>query len=170
MGFKTKNHKNMIGIADLPGKSKTQVGFIGHCDVVPPGSGWHFDPYKLTIINDYMIGRGVLDDKGPSVILLHAINFWIEKGEKLPYSIRFLFGTDEETFSTDIAEYKKHYEEPRFLMTPDADFPVPYGEKGLMRFTISQKIANGNFIKIHAGETNNAVAGKAVAKIKTDSP
>lgn len=75
MGFKTKNHKNMIGIADLTGSSKTQVGFIGHCDVVPPGSGWHFDPYKLNIINDYMIGRGVVDDKGPTVILLHAINF-----------------------------------------------------------------------------------------------
>lgn len=48
-------------------------------------------------------------------------------------------------------------------MTPDADFPVPYGEKGLMRFCIKQKIKNGEFIKISAGETNNAVAGKAVA-------
>lgn len=166
LGFKTKNHKNVIGIADYPGISKTQIGFIGHCDVVPPGEGWHFDPYKLNIVNDYMIGRGVLDDKGPTVIFLHAINFWLQKNKKLPYSIRFLFGTDEETFSSDVKEYLKHYEEPRFVLTPDSDFPVPYGEKGIIRFTISQKIKNGVFDSINAGNTNNAVAGKAKAVLK----
>lgn len=165
MGFTTKNHKNMIGIADYQGISKTQIGIIGHCDVVPPGTGWHFDPYKLNIVNDYLIGRGVLDDKGPTVIFLHAINFWLQKEKKLPYSIRFLFGTDEETFSTDVTEYLKHYEEPRFVLTPDSDFPVPYGETGIIRFTVSQKINNGEFISIKAGDTNNAVAGKAIAKI-----
>lgn len=165
LGYKTKNHKNMIGIADLEGESKTQIGIIGHCDVVPPGTGWHFDPYKLNIVNDYMIGRGVIDDKGPTVLFLHAINFWLQKSKKLPYSIRFLFGTDEETFSTDVNEYLKHYEEPRFVLTPDSDFPVPYGEKGIVRFTVSQKIKNGEIISIKAGQTNNAVAGKAVAEI-----
>ena len=75
IGFKTKNHKNVIGIADYQGESKTQIGIIGHCDVVPPSTGWHFDPYKLNIVNDYLIGRGVLDDKGPTVLFLHAINF-----------------------------------------------------------------------------------------------
>lgn len=75
LGFKTKNHKNMIGIADYEGEDETQIGFIGHCDVVAPGTGWHFDPYKLNIVNGYLIGRGVLDDKGPTVILLHAINY-----------------------------------------------------------------------------------------------
>ena len=74
-------------------------------------------------------------------------------------------GTDEETFSTDVNEYLKHYEEPRFVLTPDADFPVPYGEKGIVRFTVSQKIKNGEIISIKAGQTNNAVAGKAVAEI-----
>lgn len=39
MGFKTQNHKNVMGIADLDGKSNHQITFIGHCDVVPPGNG-----------------------------------------------------------------------------------------------------------------------------------
>lgn len=165
MGFKTKNHKNVIGIADYQGQSNTQIGFIGHCDVVAPGPGWHFDPYELNIVNGYMIGRGVLDDKGPSIILLHAINFWIQKQKELPYSIRFLFGTDEETFSTDIKTYKKDFPQPKLLITPDADFPVPYGEKGLMRFNVMQDIKDGIIKYIKAGDSNNAVAGKAVAVI-----
>ena len=81
-----------------------------------------------------------------------------------------MFGTDEETYSSDVKEYQKCYEEPRFVMTPDSDFPVPYGEKGIVRFTVSQKISNGQFVSIKAGETNNAVAGKAIAVIKTDKP
>lgn len=163
MGFKTKNHKNMIGIADIEGEKDTQIGFIAHCDVVPPGPGWHFNPYELNIVNGYMIGRGVIDDKGPLVILLHAINFWNKKLKKLPYSVRFLFGTDEETYSTDIKQYKKDFKEPEIIITPDADFPVPYGEKGLMRFSVSQKIEKGIIKEIKSGVTDNAVSGRTTA-------
>ncbi len=30
----------------------------------------------------------------------------------------------------DVAYYHKHYDDPAFLFTPDAEFPVCYGEKG----------------------------------------
>ena len=39
LGFKTKNHSNIIGLADMSGKSKTEIGFIAHMDVVPDGYG-----------------------------------------------------------------------------------------------------------------------------------
>ena len=107
-----------------------------------------------------------MDDKGPLVILLHAINYWLKNNKIVPYSIRFLFGTDEETFSSDIKQFKKDFDQPKVVITPDADFPVPYGEKGLMRFSVSQKIKNGNLLNISAGSSTNAVAGKAIAVCK----
>lgn len=170
MGFKTKNHKNIIGIADIKGKSKTQIGFIGHMDVVPPGPGWKFNPYDLSVVGDYMIGRGIIDDKGPTVMLLHAINFWLKQDVEFPYSVRFLFGTDEETKSDDIKCFKKDFEEPRIVITPDADFPICYGEKGLFRFCVkSKKITQGEIVDIKAGVSDNAVAGRATAIIKTQN-
>lgn len=75
MGFKTTNHKNVMGIADLHGKTDHQIAFIGHCDVVPPGNGWKFNPYQLNERDGYLIGRGVIDDKGPTVVLLYAIKY-----------------------------------------------------------------------------------------------
>lgn len=167
-GFKTKNHKNIIGIADLDGKSKTQLGVIGHCDVVNAGPGWRFDPYNLTIKNGYMIGRGVIDDKGPIVLFLYAINFWIKQSCEFPYSIRFLFGTDEEDNSNDVAVYKQDFPEPKVVITPDSDFPICYGEKGLTRFRIvSDKIINGQIIELNGGTSINAMAGRAYAIVKT---
>lgn len=164
MGFDVHNHKNVIGIADYKGQSDTQIGFISHCDVVPPGPDWHFNPYELNEVDDYLIGRGVLDDKGPTVIFLHALNFWIQNGYKFPYSVRYLFGTDEETDSSDIECFKKDFDQPKIIISPDADFPICYGEKGILRFKItSKKFENPQISNINAGGPNNAVAGLAYA-------
>ncbi|MEM4717315.1 MAG: M20 family metallopeptidase [Desulfurococcaceae archaeon] len=38
--------------------------FNGHYDVVPPGEGWQLDPFKPTIIDTKIYGRGASDMKG----------------------------------------------------------------------------------------------------------
>ncbi|MDO5329598.1 MAG: Sapep family Mn(2+)-dependent dipeptidase [Coriobacteriia bacterium] len=168
-GFKTKNHKNIIGIADLPGKTDKQLGFIGHMDVVPPGPGWNLDPFDVTYTDGYLVGRGVLDDKGANVILLHAINFLLKSGYEFNYSLRYLFGTDEETNTSDIETYLEDFEEPDIVISPDGDFPICYGEKGLYRCNvISKKINNKQIIELSAGDYDNAVAGSAYALVKKD--
>ena len=76
MGFTTHDAEGYIGFADFPGASDTQLGIIGHMDVVPAGPGWTFEPYEVTRKDGYLIGRGTLDDKGPSVMALHAMKLW----------------------------------------------------------------------------------------------
>ncbi len=130
MGFETTNVDGYMGFADLKGESDTQIGIIGHMDVVPAGPGWNFQPFDVTLKDGFLIGRGVLDDKGPSVVTLHAMKLLKDLGVKLPYTIRFLFGTNEETGMNDVPYYRERYADPAFLFTPDAEFPVCYGEKG----------------------------------------
>ena len=94
MGFKTHDAEGYIGFADFPGASDTQLGIIGHMDVVPAGPGWTFEPYEVTRKDGYLVGRGTLDDKGPSVMALHAMKFWKDlqdEGEapQFPYTVRF---------------------------------------------------------------------------------
>ncbi len=72
-----------------------------------------------------------MDDKGPLVVALYCMKFFKDKGEKLPYTLRMLIGTNEETGTMrDVAYYLENYPAPAFTFTPDDMFPVCYGEKG----------------------------------------
>ena len=68
LGLEPHDMDGYIGYADLPGKSDTQIATIAHVDVVPAGVGWTQDPFTMTEREGYLIGRGVIDDKGPAVL------------------------------------------------------------------------------------------------------
>lgn len=175
MGFETHDAEGYIGYADLPGKTDDQIGIIGHTDVVPAGPGWTFEPYEVARKDGYLIGRGVIDDKGPSVVALHAVKFWKDLqdagiADQFPYTIRFLFGANEETGMADVAYYREHYADPLFLFTPDAEFPVCYGEKGLYDgFVTMPCSAEGVIVELEGGVASNAVPGQAHAVVRSDA-
>ena len=169
MGLKVHDCEGHIGYADLPGQSETQIGIIGHIDVVPAGPGWHFEPHAVTRKDSYLIGRGVIDDKGPIVCALHAVHFWAQRNETLPYTLRVLFGANEETNMKDVAYYRKHHDDPAFLFTPDAEFPVCYGEAGICSGTLtSSPIEHGAITDIEGGVAVNAVPGTAWTLLRAD--
>ena len=143
---------------------KRQIGIIGHVDVVPAGPGWSVDPYTVTRKEGYLLGRGVIDDKGPVIVALHAMNMWKQQGVTLPYDLRFLFGAAEETGMEDVAYYQARTPDPDFLFTPDAEFPVCYGEKGHLDLTLTSKpLTQGLIFDIQGGSAPNAVPGSAFA-------
>lgn len=164
-----------MGYADLAGASATQIGIIGHVDVVPAGAGWNWLPYEVTRRNGYLIGRGVIDDKGPLMVALHAVRFWKERmaqtGGQLPYTVRVLFGANEETNMKDVAHYRERFADPAFLFTPDSQFPVGYGESGICSGTLkSAPIEGAGIIELQGGQAVNAVAGDAWAIVRMDEP
>ncbi|MFR1167901.1 MAG: hypothetical protein ACLSDQ_10110 [Adlercreutzia equolifaciens] len=57
------------------------------------------------------------------MVALHAVKCLAGLDVARPYTIRFLFGANEETSMADVAWYLENYESPAFLFTPDADFP-----------------------------------------------
>ena len=130
MGLDAHNCEGYIGYADLPGASPTQIATITHLDVVPEGNGWTGSPFDMVRRDGYVVGRGVADDKGPAVLTLYAAKFFKQQGATLPYTLRILLGANEETGMKDVDYYLEHYPQPAFCFTPDAEFPVCYGEKG----------------------------------------
>ena len=170
MGLATHDCEGRIGFADLPGASDTQVGIIGHVDVVPAGPGWTFPPFAVTRKDGYLMGRGVADDKGPIVVALHAVKFWHDRlaaeGGQFPYTLRVLFGANEETNMKDVAYYRERYSDPAFLFTPDAEFPVSYGEAGICSGAVtSAPLENGCITALEGGVAVNAVPGQACATV-----
>ena len=149
---------------------RRQIGIIGHVDIVPAGPGWNVEPYAVTRKDGFLLGRGIADDKGPIVVALHAMNVWKQIGVTLPYDLRFLFGAAEETGMEDVPYYRERFQDPDFLFTPDAEFPVCYGEKGHYDGTlVSRPLQNGRIIDIQGGSAPNAVPGSAFAVVNCDN-
>lgn len=174
LGLSAHDCEGYMGFCDLEGQCDTQIATIAHVDVVPAGPGWHTDPFVMEQREGYLLGRGVIDDKGPAVLSLYAAAFFAEKvkqtGKKLPYTLRIMLGSDEEVGMGDVDWYLEHYDEPAFLFTPDAEFPVCCGEKGGYNATfISEKITDGRIVDFYAGEAKNAIPGIAYAVVKAEA-
>lgn len=172
LGFDAHNCEGHIGYADIAGASPKQIAMIGHTDIVPEGTGWHYDPFTVTRKDGYLIGRGVLDDKGPTVLALYAAKFFAERaertGEPNPYTLRVILGNNEETDMRDVDWYLENFEQPEFLFTPDADFPLICGEKGGYSATIRSGKISDRIVEFDGGTVGNAVAGEATALVKAD--
>lgn len=172
LGLDAHNVDGYLGYADLPGESDTYLATIAHTDVVPLGTGWHFDPLHVTRKDGYLIGRGVLDDKGPFVLSLYAAHFFVRQvertGRKLPYTLRAIVGNDEETNMGDVEYYLERYPGPAFLFTPDADFPLICGEKGRVGLTLTSGEAGdgARIVDFEGGTVSNAIPGVASAVVR----
>ena len=96
----------------------------------------------MTQWNGLLVGRGVLDDKGPAIVALTAMKYFMDKKVSLPFSIRLFLGCDEESGMRDIEKFLLLYKAPDFSFTPDSVFPVCYGENGLATIMVSSEIGD----------------------------
>jgi succinyl-diaminopimelate desuccinylase len=132
LGFKTVNLDNMIGYAEY-GEGDEMVAVLGHLDVVPEGGGWTYPPYAAEIHGGKIYGRGATDNKGPTVGALYALKAIKDLRLPLKRRVRIMFGLNEETGSKCVAHYvAKGGEQPVAGFTPDAEYPIINGEKGIV--------------------------------------
>ena len=85
------------------GKVKPLLTFVGHTDVVPPGplELWHSPPFKPTIRDDKLYGRGTADMKGGIACFVTALERFISKYPKHDGSIAIMITSDEEGIATN---------------------------------------------------------------------
>lgn len=155
-GFNTENVDNYVGSADI-NALEPSLGILAHLDVVPVGNGWNTPPFTLTYNkeNDKLIGRGTCDDKGPAVAALFAAKAVKDLGIPLKKGVRLIFGTNEENGSADLAYYRSKRQLPPMVFTPDGEYPVINGEKGMLRVYFSTYWSSD--VEIKAGTVINAV-------------
>ena len=163
-GFTVKNIDGYAGVITY-GEGEESVGMLAHLDVVPVGEGWSKDPFAMVEENGYLFGRGVLDDKGPAMSGFYALKMLKDNHVKLNKKIMLILGCDEESGMDCMNYYVKHAEVPTIGFTPDAEFPVIYGEKGGLHVQISGDTETV-IESMHAGERMNIVIGKASCVVK----
>ena len=165
LGLGAVDCEGRIGYAAL-GEGEKYLATITHLDVVPVADGWTGDPFVMREKDGWLLGRGVLDDKGPSVLCLYALKYLKEKEIPLRYPIRALLGANEETGMADVTYYLENYPAPVFCFSPDADFPLVNGEKGIFHGTLRSRVALDKIVDIHGGVAANAIPQKAEALVK----
>ena len=168
LGFRTASVDDMAGYVEY-GEGKEMVAVLGHLDVVPEGDGWNYPPYGAVIENGRLYGRGAVDDKGPTVAALYALRAIADSGVPLSRRIRVIFGLNEEKGSLCIKHYVEKGEElPVMGFTPDGEYPIINGEKGIVTATFARKLSlagERRIAALSAGIASNVVPESAAAEL-----
>lgn len=161
LGFTTKNIDNVCGHIEY-GEGEEIVAVLCHVDVVPADGVWESDPYVARIEGDRLYARGSIDDKGPAISALYSLYILKQLGYKPNKRIRLIIGTDEESGSRGLKRYLEVEKMPDTGFSPDAEFPLIYGEKGMMSIDIESAIEPIE-LTIDSGTRYNIVPSKASA-------
>ena len=152
------------------GQGPRTIGVYAHADVVPATGPWTYPEFGGKIADGKMFGRGTSDDKGPAMSAYYAIKALKDHNLINNYRIVLVIGGNEENGSRCLDYYfhilKKPYAD--FGFTPDGNFPLIYGEKGMSNFTLEGDFDFGPIQEIHAGLAGNLVIDQATAQVKFD--
>lgn len=81
-------------IVTLDAGSDTTLLLEAHFDIVPPGSGWTYPPFKLTVTEDRAYGRGAADNKSGIVAAYGALRQLVN--EDIDINLVLIASIDEE--------------------------------------------------------------------------
>lgn len=165
MGFETINIDNKAGHVQL-GDGGRLCGVLAHLDVVPAGDNWSVEPFTLTEKDGRLYGRGIADDKGAALLNLYCLKALKDSGIECKNTLRCIYGTDEEVGMSDMEAYFKSEAMPEISFTPDSDYGICYGEKGILQVEVFMNRNDGKVLSaIEAGDAHNAVPHYAEALI-----
>lgn len=166
-GFKTCNLDDQVGYIEMGDGPKT-IGMLAHLDVVPVSDTWATDPFKAVISGGKMFGRGTADDKGGAVCALMAMKMLSDmKVDLKNKKIRLILGCNEENGSRGIAHYVQKQGVVDMGFTPDAEFPLVYGEKGMAGGVL--KGVSEKIIDVKGGSAKNAVPANVTFVLTADA-
>ena len=152
------------------GSGTKTIGVFCHCDVVRTDSGvWEQveDPFCPEIKDGYLIGRGVRDNKGGVVSVLHALNAMRHAGIAVHNRIQVFLGGNEESGMQDILNFKKDHPMPAFSLVPDSSLPLCRGEASDASFVLTCDRPFARILDFFGG-TSAGVCGEASVVLPND--
>lgn len=146
------------------------IGVYAHADVVPVSGVWEYPPFAGTISNGKLYGRGASDDKGPAISSYLALKLLKDNHLIKGYTARLVIGGNEERGSGCLHYYFNELKKPHCVagFTPDGEFPLIYGEKGISNYKLEGKLDLYPVLTINAGVVSNSVIDKAEATMIKD--
>jgi len=181
LGFKCQviNFKNIKNLYAKLGKSKPNFCYAGHTDVVPPGNinDWSVNPFKPTVKNNKLIGRGANDMKASIACFIAAVSRFNIKNKKFKGSISLLITGDEEGEAINgtkkIVKYlKRKKEKINFCLVGEPTNPnrlgemIKIGRRGSITGRLSIIGTQGHVAYPHRANNPSNTMVKILKKIK----
>lgn len=154
------------------------VVLMAHYDVVPvdESDAWTHPPFDGVIADGIVYGRGALDDKGPLIVVLEAVENLLAAGFVPARDVYLSFGGNEETYGRAAQEIARVFRErgivPWLVIDEGGavvDAPLPFvpgraamigvGEKGVMTLKLSARGEGG-----HASAPPSLTAVRRIAR------
>lgn len=169
-GFTTENYENRCGSMSLR-PSEHEIGFWGHLDVVPVGNDWTFTkPFEPLMKDDYLIGRGSDDNKGPLVGVMYLLRAFEELNIPTRHGLRLFCGCDEEKGMSDAIWFAQTHKPSDLTIIPDCGFPVCYGEKGILTLDLVSDEPMPSVLELSGGMASNIVPDQARMLLRGTCP
>ena len=181
LGFKCQiiNFKNVKNLYAKLGKSSPNFCYAGHTDVVPPGNtkDWSVNPFKPTIKNNKLIGRGANDMKSSIACFVAAVSKFKIKNKKFKGSISLLITGDEEGIAINgtkkVVKYlKRKKEKINFCLVGEPTNPnklgemIKIGRRGSITGRLTVFGAQGHVAYPHRANNPSNTMVKVLKKIK----
>tara|TARA_B100001175_G_scaffold121381_1_gene103325 strand:+ start:950 stop:2092 length:1143 start_codon:yes stop_codon:yes gene_type:complete len=137
IGFKCKliDFKNVKNLYAKLGKASPNFCYAGHTDVVPPGNikEWTVNPFRPTVKNNRLIGRGANDMKASIACFVAAVSKFKNQNKNFKGSISLLITGDEEGIAVNgtkrVVKYlKRKRERINFCIVGEPTNPNKLGE------------------------------------------
>ena len=168
-GLETEKVTYSSAHTQLGNKGKL-CGVLTHLDVVPAGNNWSVPPYELTEKDGRLYGRGVADDKGAALVALYCLRALKENNIEGKNTLRCIYGASEECGMEDMGGYFEKMPIPELSFTPDSDYGICFGEKGILQLEISSDGNDATVLsQMNAGKAVNAVPDTAYALLDSSS-
>jgi succinyl-diaminopimelate desuccinylase len=107
-------------------QKKRAIWILSHLDIVPPGdlSLWKYDPYKMRVEGDTIVGRGVEDNQHGIVSSYFAVKGMLDLKQAFPQRVGLVLVADEETGSKCGLQYilkerRDLFKEDDLIIVPD---------------------------------------------------
>lgn len=137
--------------------AKPIVSALCHVDVVERGVGWDFEEDGVIFRKEYekdgavvkreeyVYGRGAIDDKGPTIACVHALRAIKKLNIPLKRRVRLIVGGEEEIGGgVSVPRYLQATgEKPEMGIVPDSRWPLVIAEKGRIVLKIVKKNLTG---------------------------
>jgi carboxypeptidase PM20D1 len=159
------------------------IVLMAHFDVVPAaaGDGWRVPPFEGRIENGSVWGRGTLDDKGPMLVILEAVENLLAVDFTPTRDVYLSFGGDEESFGSAARAIADRFEErgitPWLVLDEGGavvDAPLPFvdvpaamvglGEKGVLTVRL-RAVSDGGHASAPPSMTAATRVGRALTRL-----
>ena len=181
IGFKCKliDFKNVKNLYAKLGKASPNFCYAGHTDVVPPGNikEWTVNPFRPTVKNNRLIGRGANDMKASIACFVAAVSKFKNQNKNFKGSISLLITGDEEGIAVNgtkrVVKYlKRKRERINFCIVGEPTNPnklgvmIKIGRRGSLTGRLTIIGSQGHVAYPHRANNPSNALIKILKKIK----